>query len=58
MIDNKGEISQSKLSSVFGKVKTFRTLRGLISRGILVKESYGKTNKIKLNDKFKDILCY
>jgi len=57
IIENKGEILQSKLSALFGKVKTFRVLEGLSRRGIIVKESYGKTNKIKLNEKFKEVLC-
>jgi len=58
LVENNGEISQSKLSSLYGKVKTFRIVQNLIKRGILIKESFGKTNKIKLNDKFREILCY
>jgi len=58
LVESKGEISQSKLSSLYGKVKTFRILQSLTRRGIITKESYGKTNKIKLNDKFRKILCY
>jgi len=57
IVENKGEISQSKLSGFFGKVKTFRVLEGLKKRGIVEKESYGKTNMIKLNGKFRNILC-
>jgi len=56
IIENKGEITQSKLSSSFGKVKTFRVLEGLKRRGIVIKESYGKTNKIRLDEKFHKIL--
>ena len=56
IIENKGEITQSKLSSLFGKVKTFRVVESLKKRGIITKESYGKTNKIKLNEKFNKIL--
>lgn len=56
IIENKGEITQSKLSSLFGKVKTFRVVENLKKRGIITKESYGKTNKIKLNEKFNKIL--
>ena len=56
IIENKGEITQSKLSSSFGKVKTFRVIENLKKRGIITKESYGKTNKIKLNEKFSNIL--
>ena len=57
IIENKGQITQSKLSSLFGKVKTFRVLENLKRRGIIIKEKYGKTNKIKLNEKFKEVLC-
>ena len=56
IIDNKGEITQSKLSSELGKVKTFRIIENLKRRGIVQKEGYGKTNKIVLNEKFKNIL--
>ncbi|MBD3155686.1 MAG: hypothetical protein GF368_03455 [Candidatus Aenigmarchaeota archaeon] len=58
IVENKGEILQSKLSKKFGKVKTFRTLEGLRKRGIVTKEKYGRTNKIKLEEDFKDILCF
>jgi uncharacterized membrane protein len=56
IIESKGEISQSKLSSEFGKVKTFRVLEGLRLRGVIEKVPYGKTNKIRLSEKFVDIL--
>jgi len=56
IVENKGEITQSRLSSLFGKVKTFRVLESLRKRGIITKESYGKTNKIKLDEKFNKIL--
>jgi len=56
IIENKGKITQSKLSSSFGKVKTFRILENLKKRGIITKESYGKTNKIILNENFSKIL--
>jgi len=55
LIENKGNITQSKLSSFFGKVKTFRVLENLRKRGIIVKENYGKTNKIEFSEKFKEI---
>lgn len=57
LIENKGEMTQSKLSKQFGKVKTFRVLESLKKRGIILKENYGKTNKIILVDKFRQILC-
>lgn len=56
LIEGSGKISQSKLSSTFGKVKTFRTIERLRMRGIIEKEPYGKTNFISFNEKFKDIL--
>lgn len=48
IVENDGEILQSELSKNFGKVKTFRILENLRSRGIIIKEPYGKTNKVKL----------
>jgi len=57
IVENNGEITQSKLSSFFGKVKTFRVLENLRKRNVIVKESCGKTNKIRLNDNFRNILC-
>jgi len=56
LLENKGELPQSRLSQSFGKVKTFRILESLKKRGIIEKEPYGKTNMIKLNEKFKQIL--
>ena len=52
LVENKGEISQSKLSSEFGKVKVFRIIEALKNRGVVEKVPYGKTNKIRLNEKF------
>lgn len=52
LVENKGEISQSKLSTEFGKVKAFRVIEALKNRGVVEKVPYGKTNKIKLNEKF------
>ncbi len=57
IVENKGEILQSKLSRKFGKVKTYRTLGGLRKRGIITKDKHGKTNKISLTGDFRDILC-
>jgi hypothetical protein len=56
IMENKGEISQSKLSQSFGKVKTFRILENLKKRGVIEKEPYGKTNMIRLGEKFRQIL--
>lgn len=57
IIENKGKITQSKLSSQFGKVKTFRVLEDLKKRGIIEKEPYGKTNVIHLNENLKKLFC-
>lgn len=57
IVESNGEITQSKLSSFFGKVKTFRVLEALRRRNVITKERYGKTNRIKLNKPFRDILC-
>ena len=58
IIKNNGRITQSKLSSIFGKVKTFRVLENLRKRGVIIKEKYGKTNIIKLNEKFEKIFIH
>ncbi|MEM7821431.1 MAG: hypothetical protein QXX38_01280 [Candidatus Aenigmatarchaeota archaeon] len=55
---NKGKVLQSKISSKMGKVKTFRVIDRLIKRGIIEKESYGKTNIIKLSEKFNKFLGF
>ncbi len=56
IIQNGGKILQSRISTKFGKVKTFRILESLRKRGIIEKESYGKTNVIKISEKFEQIL--
>lgn len=56
IIENKGEVLQSKISRSMGKVKTFRTIENLMKRGVVLKEKYGKTNKIKLSEKFRDLI--
>jgi uncharacterized membrane protein len=56
IIENKGKITQSRLSSQFGKVKVFRILEKLKERGIIEKEAYGKTNTIKISEKFSKLL--
>jgi len=54
LIKNRGEITQAKLSSLFGKVVVFRAIESLKRKGIVKKENYGKTNKIILEDVYKD----
>lgn len=55
LIENGGELSQAKISSKLGKVNTHRVLEKLIKRGVVSKIPLKKTNKIKLNDKFKSV---
>lgn len=57
LVEHDGKITQSKLSSEIGKVKVFRIVENLKRRNIIEKEPYGKTNLIKLNEKFRKILC-
>jgi len=52
LLNNNGEVSQAKLSKELGKVKAHRIIERLKQRGIVEKESYGKTKKIKLSAKF------
>jgi uncharacterized membrane protein len=56
IIENKGKITQSKLSSIFGKVKVFRIVENLRKRGIIEKKKYGKTNLIELNENYMKVL--
>lgn len=50
MIQNKGEILQSRISSELGKVRSFRAIESLKRRGLIIKEPYGKTNNLKLSE--------
>ena len=56
IIKNKGSISQAAVSKKFGKVKAFRLIERMKKRGVIEKEKMKKTNRIKLNEKFADIL--
>ena len=55
LLINGGEVSQARLSRELGKVRAFRTIERLKRRGIIDKESYGKTNKIKFSKKFQKL---
>lgn len=52
IISNKGEISQASITRITGlpKVKVFRSLERLRMKGIIEKESKGKTNTIRLTE--------
>jgi len=56
LIENKGSITQAKISKEFGKVKAFRTIESLRKKGIIEKVEHGKTNLIKLKEKYFKIL--
>ncbi|MEM5829054.1 MAG: hypothetical protein QW480_02310 [Candidatus Aenigmatarchaeota archaeon] len=56
IIENNGEITQSKLSRIIGKINSFRTIESLRKRGIVRKEKFGKTNRIILEEKYRKIL--
>ena len=55
LIENNGELPQSRLSSLSGlsKVKTFRVIESLIKKGVITKQPLGKTRLIRLE---KDIM--
>jgi len=52
-----GRITQSEVSRIegIGKVKAHRILERLEKRGVLAKEQYGKTNMVKLTEKYKKL---
>jgi len=57
LLENDGSCLQSKLTRETGlsKVQVFRTLENLVYKGIIEKESYGKTNVIKLKKDIYDL---
>jgi len=58
ILDNEGKILQAEVSRLegLGKVKSHRILQRLLDRGVVEKESFGKTNIIKLNKEIKETL--
>jgi uncharacterized membrane protein len=59
IIESRNEISQAKIVSRTGlpKVKVFRSLEKLRLKGVLEKERFGKTNKIRLSKDVMDIFA-
>lgn len=57
IIENNFETSQARIVSQTGlpKVKVFRSLEKLRLKGILEKERFGKTNKIRLSNDIRNI---
>lgn len=56
LIENDGEVQQSKLSRKIGKVKAFRVIEKLKRKGVIEKEKYGKTNVIKLKEELRKLI--
>jgi uncharacterized membrane protein len=52
-----GRITQSEVSRIegIGKVKAHRILAKLEKRGIVASEKYGKTNMVKISDKYRKL---
>ncbi len=57
IVEEGGRVTQSEISKVkgLGKVKAHRVLERLEKRGILEKEQYGKTNMVKLSEKYRSL---
>jgi len=57
IVEEGGRITQSEISRIegIGKVKAHRILERLEKRGILAKEQYGKTNMVKLTEKYRKL---
>jgi DNA-binding MarR family transcriptional regulator len=58
LIDKKGEILQSEISRMEGmtKLKTHRAVRDLERKGIIKRESHGKTHRIILSKDIKEAM--
>jgi uncharacterized membrane protein len=58
LIKEKGEILQSDINKEEGmnKLKTHRAVKELHKKGIIIIQSYGKTNRILLSPDFKEII--
>lgn len=58
LIKKKGEILQSEISRMEGmtKLKTHRAVRDLEKKGIIKRESYGKTYRIILSKDIKEVM--
>jgi len=55
IVEEGGRVTQSEVSRIegIGKVRAHRILEKLEKRGVLIKERYGKTNMIKLNEQYR-----
>ncbi len=57
LVSEGGRITQSEVSRIegIGKVKAHRILAKLEKRGIVASEKYGKTNMVKISDKYRKL---
>jgi DNA-binding MarR family transcriptional regulator len=58
LIETKGSILQSEISRIEGmtKLKTHRAVKDLERKGVIKRESYGKTHRIILSTDIKDLM--
>ncbi|MBS3061070.1 MAG: hypothetical protein J4215_00645 [Candidatus Diapherotrites archaeon] len=58
LLENDGKVLQAEVSHIegIGKLKSHRIIQRLMDRGVIERETYGKTNIIKLNPGLKDTL--
>ena len=58
LVENRGKVLQSEISRMQGmtKLKTHRAVKDLERKGIIVTESYGKTNRIILSEDIKELM--
>ena len=58
LVENRGKVLQSEISRMQGmtKLKTHRAVKDLERKGIIVTESYGKTNRIILSKDIKELM--
>lgn len=57
LIENNGRVLQAEINRIEGmtKLKTHRAVKDMERKGILKRESFGKTNRIVLSDYIKDL---
>ena len=58
LVESKGKVLQSEISRMGGmtKLRTHRAVKDLERKGIIVTESYGKTNRIILSEDIKNLM--
>lgn len=58
LIENDGKVLQAEVSRIegLGKVKSHRIIQRLVDRNVIVVESFGKTNIVKLTKEIREVL--